>query len=413
MLRRLTLALSVAAMTVGVASTAALATGPATGAAGTASAASVSLSGWNLILPVDSSGGTSGNAAVVSPARLYSPWLTQDSSGALNFWAPADGATTPNSLHARTELSGPGTFVLGQGSAGLNETLKVTQLPDSSNQIIIGQMFASSGPFAHLHYQGGKVYGFIHGQTGDYNLLSGVPLGATFSASITASGNTVKFSATYNGQTATQTVTGISSWIGQAMHFQAGDYEQDEPGSASTDGGRVSFSALSQYGVPGGTNPPPANDFSVSASPASGSVKAGSAATTTVTTAATSGSAQSVTLSASGLPTGATAAFSPAMVTSGSSSTLKITTGSSTPAGTYKITVTGTAASGSHSATYTLTVTAPSSGGCSTAWSATASYVPGDKVSYGGDNYTALYWSTDVTPGSAIAWNIWQDDGTC
>lgn len=44
---------------------------------------------------------------------------------------------------------------------------------------------------------------------------------------------------------------------------------------------------------------------------------------------------QSVTLSASGLPTGATAAFTPASLTSGASSTLKITTGSSTPAGTY------------------------------------------------------------------------------
>ena len=189
----------------------------------------------------------------VSPARLYSPWLTQDSSGALDFWAPANGATIGISLHARTELRGTGTFVLGQGSAGLNETVKVTQVPDSSHQIIIGQMFASSGPFAHMHYQGGKVYGFIHGQSGEYDLLSGVPLGATFSDSITASGNTVTFSATYNGQTVTQNATGISSWIGQTMHFQAGDYQQDVSGSASTDGGRVSFSALSQYGVPGGS----------------------------------------------------------------------------------------------------------------------------------------------------------------
>jgi chitinase len=34
-------------------------------------------------------------------------------------------------------------------------------------------------------------------------------------------------------------------------------------------------------------------------------------------------------------------------------------------------------------------------------------------VSYGGHNYTSLYWSTGVQPGSAIAWNIWQDDGPC
>ncbi|GAA2030771.1 hypothetical protein GCM10009839_33220 [Catenulispora yoronensis] len=158
---------------------------------------------------------------------------------------------------------------------------------------------------------------------------------------------------------------------------------------------------------------PAGNDFSVAASPASGSVTAGSAVTTTVSTAVTTGAAQSTTLSASGLPTGATATFSPATVTSGSNSTLTIATGSTTPAGTYKVTVTGTAASGSHTATYTLTVTAGPSGSCFKAWSATASYVPGDNASYGGHNYTALYWSTGVTPGSAVAWNIWQDNGAC
>nr|WSX75456.1 glycoside hydrolase family 9 protein [Streptomyces sp. NBC_00899] len=157
----------------------------------------------------------------------------------------------------------------------------------------------------------------------------------------------------------------------------------------------------------------PSSDFSVSLSPVSGSVKAGSAVSAAVSTAVTSGSAESVALSASGLPSGASASFSPSAVTSGGSSTLTITTGAATPAGTYAVTVTGTAATGSHTATYTLTVTAPSGGTCNPAWSATASYIPNDKVSYSGHNYTALYWSTGVTPGSAIAWNIWQDNGTC
>jgi hypothetical protein len=80
----------------------------------------------------------------------------------------------------------------------------------------------------------------------------------------------------------------------------------------------------------------------------------------------TSGSAQSVSLSASGLPSGATASFSPASVTAGSSSTLTITTSSSTAAGTYPITVTGTGASATHTATYTLTVST-TSGGCTPA----------------------------------------------
>jgi hypothetical protein len=114
-----------------------------------------------------------------------------------------------------------------------------------------------------------------------------------------------------------------------------------------------------------GGNPPPNNGFSVSVSPASGSVTAGSSATTTVGTAVTSGSAQSVALSASGLPAGASASFSPSSVTAGGSSTLTITTAASTPGGTYPITVTGTGASGTETATYTLSVT--SSGGGSTA----------------------------------------------
>jgi choice-of-anchor B domain-containing protein len=106
--------------------------------------------------------------------------------------------------------------------------------------------------------------------------------------------------------------------------------------------------------------------FSLGASPASGSVAQGSTATTTVTTATVSGSAQSVSLSASGLPSGATATFDPATVTSGGSSTLRIATSASTPAGTYPVTIKGTGTSGSKTATYSLTVTSAGGGGCST-----------------------------------------------
>ncbi|MFI6782387.1 S8 family peptidase [Micromonospora sp. NPDC050276] len=109
---------------------------------------------------------------------------------------------------------------------------------------------------------------------------------------------------------------------------------------------------------------PPANDFSVSVSPTSGSTAPGGSVTATVGTATTAGSAQSVSLSASGLPSGATASFSPSTVTSGGSSTLTIATSASTPAGSYPVTITGSGAAGTRTATYTLTVTG-SGGGCS------------------------------------------------
>jgi hypothetical protein len=98
------------------------------------------------------------------------------------------------------------------------------------------------------------------------------------------------------------------------------------------------------------------NDFSLAVSPASASVAPGNSATATVSTVVTSGSAQGVALSASGLPTGATASFNPASVTAGSSSTLTISTASGTPSGTSTVTITGTGASATHTTAFSLTV---------------------------------------------------------
>ncbi|SER86326.1 proprotein convertase P-domain-containing protein [Lentzea albida] len=107
----------------------------------------------------------------------------------------------------------------------------------------------------------------------------------------------------------------------------------------------------------------PGADFSVSVSPASGSVAAGSSVSATVGTATVSGNAQTVQLSASGLPSGAAASFSPASVQTGASSTLTVSTTASTPAGTYPVTITATGTA-TRTATYTLTVTGSGGGSC-------------------------------------------------
>jgi len=108
-----------------------------------------------------------------------------------------------------------------------------------------------------------------------------------------------------------------------------------------------------------------ANDFSLSASPASLTVAEGASATDTITTAVTSGSAQTINLSVSGAPAGTTAALNPASVQAGGSSTLTVNVGAATAAGTYTLTITGAAASGSHAATVTLVVTGAGGGSCS------------------------------------------------
>jgi hypothetical protein len=106
-----------------------------------------------------------------------------------------------------------------------------------------------------------------------------------------------------------------------------------------------------------------ASDFSLSLAPGSGSVAQGGSGSATVSTAVTAGTAESVSLSAGGAPSGVTVSFSPGSVTSGGSATLTATVGSSVAPGTYPISVTGTAASGSHTATYSLSVTASGGGG--------------------------------------------------
>ncbi|MGX1031927.1 M28 family peptidase [Streptomyces sp. SAI-097] len=97
-------------------------------------------------------------------------------------------------------------------------------------------------------------------------------------------------------------------------------------------------------------------DFSLALRPASGDVEAGSAVDAIVDTTTVTGAAQQVSLTATGTPPGVSVAFSPSTVTSGSSSTMRVATTSGTAAGTYSITVKGTAGSKSHTAQYTLTV---------------------------------------------------------
>ena len=108
-----------------------------------------------------------------------------------------------------------------------------------------------------------------------------------------------------------------------------------------------------------GTTPAAPPDFSVGVSAPSETVAAGQKATDTVNVAALGGFTGSVSLAASGLPAGATTAFNPASVATSGSSTLTISTGTTTPVGSYTITVQGTSGSLVHAVSLTLVVTGP------------------------------------------------------
>jgi hypothetical protein len=96
-------------------------------------------------------------------------------------------------------------------------------------------------------------------------------------------------------------------------------------------------------------------DFSISATTPP-TIKAGSSTTSTITVTATGGFSGAVSLSASGLPGGATAGFSPTQLTGSGTSTLTVTTTGATLGGTYTVTITGTSGTLTHTKTITLTI---------------------------------------------------------
>ena len=98
-------------------------------------------------------------------------------------------------------------------------------------------------------------------------------------------------------------------------------------------------------------------DFALSISPSSRTVKKGKSASYTVTVSSQGGFAGTVTLSVTGLPSGTTATFTPSSVVAPGSSTMKVKTTGQTPRGTFVLTVTGTSGAQVHQATTTLVVT--------------------------------------------------------
>ena len=151
----------------------------------------------------------------------------------------------------------------------------------------------------------------------------------------------------------------------------------------------------------------PAPDFSIAASPASLSIAQGSSGTSTLTISPQNGFSGSVALSASGLPTGVTASFSPASTTG--SSTLTLSASSTAATGNATVTITGTSGSLTHTTTLSLAVSA-SGGGCT----------PSGTVLCSGSTVTGLAASTGkwspyysiVVPSGASSLTVSISGGT-
>jgi kumamolisin len=145
----------------------------------------------------------------------------------------------------------------------------------------------------------------------------------------------------------------------------ASDFHDITSGTSGSHSAVAGFDLVTGWGSPntgllaalaGSTNATPG--FTLSASPTSVSVATGATSSAvTITSAVSGGFSSAIGLTASGLPTGVTAGFSPASIAGAGSSSLTFTVGASVTPGTYAITVTGTSGSTTSSTTVSLTVT--------------------------------------------------------
>jgi len=117
----------------------------------------------------------------------------------------------------------------------------------------------------------------------------------------------------------------------------------------------VSSAPLNVYGL---ATP----DFTISATPASQGVNPGGSASYTVSTSSIFNFSGSVTLSVTGLPSGASASFAANNFATPGSTKLTVNTSSSTPLGPSTLTITGTSGSLRHTAAVSLVVTTATPG---------------------------------------------------
>jgi hypothetical protein len=211
---------------------------------------------WQLQLPIGSPGSPDTKSASQLEAGYSSAYFYTDTDGAMTFWCPENGVTTPNSTHGRSELremnaNGSAANWDIAGTHILNATVKVMRVPSSTaiGQIHIGSALqaglpASTKPLVELYYRssGDIVLGIENSPQGGQtpHTLTNIPLGTKFTYQIKATSSTLTIS--INGTPYAFPLP--QSFIGYGEYFKAGNYIQSN-GTDPNVGALVKFYALS------------------------------------------------------------------------------------------------------------------------------------------------------------------------
>ncbi len=221
---------------------------------GVAPGGNFNLSVWELQEPI----GSPGSPTTIPSSELQGDDGFQDSyfytdtrDGAMTFWAPEKGVTTPNSNYARSELremnsNGSAANWSLSGSHKLSATLRVVSVTSNVcvGQIHLGTGGSSTKPLVELYYHsnGDIVLGTENSPDGGQttHTVGNVSIGKTWTYTIAVSGgNTVDL--TVNGSTTHYSIP--SSFDAYKQYFKAGSYNQSSSDS-TTNGARVAFYGL-------------------------------------------------------------------------------------------------------------------------------------------------------------------------
>src|SRR5271166_1057117 len=189
------------------------------------------------------------------------------------------------------------------------------------------------------------------GNQGGSTITTTISGGFNSSISLAASGMPTGTTVTFDPPTIPPPGNGNSAMtITVASNTPTGTY----PITVTGNGGGIQQNTTVTLTVTAGSP-----NFTISASPSSLSIQPGNQGSSTITTTISGGFNSSITLSASGQPSGTTVIFNPQTIPSpgNGNSTMTITVGSTTPTGTYPITVTGNGGGIQQNTTVTLTVT--------------------------------------------------------